>query len=207
MTSAARHPNLLRAADAALLIVDIQGRLSRFVPYRDQVIATTLRLIRLAEIYGLPIGLTEQNRDKFGPTEAPILAALSAKGRGTVAVNKFEFSACASPEARTDAIDALQRSQIVLVGMETHICILQTALDLLHAGWQVHVVTDGVGSRGAATHQNGLERMSRAGCVLTNWESVCYEVAYAAGDDRFRRVLNEIMKADFPVPPVAEATG
>lgn len=207
MPPAARHPDLLRAADAALLIVDIQGRLARFVPYRDQVIATTLRLIRLAEIYGLPVGLTEQNRDKFGPTEAPILAALPGDGQGTVAVNKFEFSACASPDARTAAIDVLQRPQLVLVGMETHICILQTALDLLHAGWQVHVVTDGVGSRGAATHQNGLERMARAGCVLTNWESVCYEVAYAAGDDRFRRVLNEIMKADFPVPPVAEAAG
>ncbi|MCG3150913.1 MAG: putative hydrolase YcaC [bacterium] len=207
MTPAARHPDLLRAADAALLIVDIQGRLARLVPHRDQVIATTLRLIRLAQIYGLPIGLTEQNRDKFGHTEAPILAALSGEGQGTVAVNKFEFSACASPDARTAAIDALQRPQIVLVGMETHICILQTALDLLHAGWQVHVVTDGVGSRSEATHQNGLERMARAGCVLTNWESVCYEVAYAAGDDRFRRVLNEIMKADFPVPPVAEAAG
>lgn len=189
-----RHPQLLRASDAALLIVDIQPRLSKFVPRRDEVVSTTLRLIRLAGIYELPIGVTEQNSEKFGLTEDLLLDALPDDRLVRAPLNKLEFSACAADDARALTLTLLDRSQIILVGMETHICILQTALDLLHAGRQVHVVTDGVGARGETQHRNGLERMQAAGCVLTNWESVCYEIAYAAGDDRFRRVLNEIMK-------------
>lgn len=197
-----RHPTLLRARDAALLIVDIQPRLSRFVPRRDEVIESTLRLIRLADIFALPIGVTEQNNEKFGITERPILDALMPGGLVRAPLNKLEFSACASDAARELTLTALDRDQIILVGMETHICILQSALDLLHAGKQVHIVTDGVASRGESQHQNGLARMAQAGCILTNWESVCYEVAYAAGDERFRRVLNEIMKVNFVAPMV-----
>lgn len=204
-----RHPQLLNRDTAALLIVDIQPRLSRLIPAREQVIATALRLIRLADIYGLPVGLTEQNRERFGPTEAPLLTALEGK---TVAepLNKLEFSACAAGASRELTLRQLNRQQIILVGVETHICILQTALDLLHAGRQVHVVTDGTASRAEFTHENGLARLAAAGCILTNWESVCYEIAFAAGDDRFRRMLEEIMKAQIIVPPVespAAATG
>jgi len=204
-----RHPTLLRAHDASLLIIDIQPRLSRLVPRRNEVIATTLRLIRLAEIFNLPVGLTEQNSAKFGHTERPIIEALAAVEQNHVRlvhppVNKLEFSACASDAARELTLKQLAGPQIILVGMETHICILQTALDLLHAGKQVHVVADGVASRGSAQHKNGLRRMQQAGCILTNWESVCYEVAYAAGTDQFREVL-KIMKADIVVPAIEEA--
>lgn len=201
MTST-RHPSLLHADTTALLIIDVQPRLSRFVPAREQVIATTIRLARLAEIYGLPIGLTEQNVDKFGATETPIIEAV-AHQLVRPPLDKLEFSACASDSARDLVLTALDRPQIVIVGMETHICILQSALDLLHAGRQVHVVSDGVGARSKGAHKNGLRRMADAGVILTNWESVCYEVAYKAGDDRFRRMLNEVMKAEVAVPALA----
>ena len=153
-------------------------------------------------IYGLPVGLTEQNAEKFGPTEVAILEAV---GPYLVRppLDKLEFSGCAADTARTLVLEALDRPQIVLVGMETHICILQTALDLVHAGRQVHVVADGVGARSKAAHKNGLRRMEAAGVTITNWESVCYEVAYRAGDENFRRMLNEVMKADVVVPALA----
>ena len=197
-----RHPTIASVDRAALLIVDIQPKLSRFIPRRDLVVETVLRLIKLAEIYSLPVALTEQNNEKLGLTEGPIRAALSQE-LVAPALNKLEFSACASEIAQNLVLRQLNRDQIILVGMETHICILQTALDLVHQGRQVQVVVDGVGSRAEETHLNGLARLAQAGCILTNWESVCYEIAVQAGDERFRRVLNEIMKGEFRVPAVS----
>ncbi|MEO7992955.1 MAG: isochorismatase family protein [bacterium] len=202
-----RHPTILTPDRTALLIVDIQPKLSRFIPRRDLVVGTVLRLITLASIYRLPVALTEQNVDKLGATEAPITEALHDPmlqvHMAARPLNKLEFSACASAAAEELVLTKLDRHQIILVGMETHICILQTALDLIANGRQVHLVTDGVGARGEENHLSGLARMEQAGCVLTNWESVCYEIATNAGDENFRRVLSEIMKANPRIPAVA----
>jgi nicotinamidase-related amidase len=167
-----------------LVMIDMQNRLSAVMPTDpvQAVIKHSSILVQTAAMLGVPTLITEQYPKGLGHT----LAELTALMPNVNPIEKTTFSCLAEPKfARQLTRD---RSQIVLLGMEAHICILQTALDLVAAGKQVFVVEDAVISRNPAHKMNALTRMREAGCIITNTESVVFEWLGKAEGDTFKAV-------------------
>jgi nicotinamidase-related amidase len=175
--------------DALLVIVDVQCRLADAMPRRDAVVGTCVLLARSAGILGIPVVVTRQYPQGLGDTVPELLEALP----DVQPVDKGTFSCPAEPSFERAVADSGRR-QVVLAGMETHICITQTALALLDAGYRVHVVADATCSRRDANHEVALHRLRSAGAVVTTAESAIYEALGEAGTPEFRSVL-EVVKA------------
>lgn len=169
------QPNLARAADSTLVIVDIQERLAAVMAARETVIAKTGLLIEAATRLGVPIVVTEQYPKGLGHTESQLSAALPP---GAKVVEKSTFSACGTLE--------LERPQVIIAGMEAHVCVLQTAIELAAAGRQVFVVGDAVCSRAESNCGNALARLQQAGVIVTNAESLVFEWLRDASNEHFR---------------------
>ncbi len=176
--------NRLKRETAALLVVDIQERLLPAIHERERVVQNGTRLIRGAAILGLPILATEQYRKGLGATVPEIATAIP----GFTPVEKLSFSA-ANAAGLLDSLREKRRAQVVLCGIETHVCVLQTCLDLLADGLGVFVVADAVSSRTAENHRLGLERMRAAGAVIASTEMVLFELLERAGTDEFKQIL------------------
>ncbi len=166
---------------AALLVIDIQERLTAAMPelVRAQVMHDTQILINAAHRLGLPIVVSQQYPKGLGPTMAPIEDALA--GVSAHRFDKLEFSACAS-----DQFPNVGRDQWILAGMETHVCVYQTARGLLDRGHQVHVAADAVCSRTKANWKIGLSLCERAGAVITSTETTVFDLLGRAGTEEFK---------------------
>ncbi len=165
-----------------LLVVDIQEALLGSIHEIDRVVARSAFLIRIATLLEVPIVATEQNPSRMGGTELTLAKLIPP------AFPKMTFSVCGSPEARA-AIEATGRQQAILVGIETHICISQTAHDLLAQDFEVVVCPDAVSARSLDRHKLGMERLRDAGAVPAHTESVAYEWVKSADNPRFREAL------------------
>jgi nicotinamidase-related amidase len=174
-------PSLARVADSALVVIDIQEKLAAVMPAREAVVRTTGILLEAATRLGVPVWFTEQYPKGLGSTVAEVAAKLP---EGAQRVEKTAFSACAALP--------LTQPQIVLAGMEAHVCVLQTALELAAAGREVFVVADAVCSRAEANHANAMARLQAAGVVVTNTESVIFEWLRDAGNEHFRALTKLI---------------
>lgn len=179
----------VRAADATLVCVDMQCALADVMGRRDAVVGTAALLVRAAAVLGIPVVVTRQYPQGLGDTVPELAEAL---GEHTP-VDKVSFSCLAEPAFRA-RIEDLGRRQVVLTGMETHICITQTALALVEEGYEVSVVADAACSRREADHEVALARLRAAGVQVTVAESVIYEALERAGTPEFRAVL-ELVKA------------
>jgi len=178
-------PAHLDASQAVLVVVDIQGRLAELMCNSSELHREAERLISAARLFELPVLWTEQIPDKLGPTSASIRAALE----GQEAIAKTSFSAWREPVFR-ERLEAMNRRQVMLVGMEAHVCVWQTAVDLLANGFQVWAIADAVGSRHPANRELGLERMRQAGVNLSSVEMALFEMQGCADDsDRFRAMV------------------
>lgn len=155
---------LARVADSTLVIIDVQERLAAVMAERETVVARMAILVEAAKLLDVPVVVTEQYPKGLGPTDARIAAALPPTAR---IVEKSRFSACGAL--------ALDRDQVILTGMEAHVCVLQTALELAAAHRQVFVVADAVCSRDSANRRNGLARLRQEGVTITNTESMVFE--------------------------------
>ena len=166
------------------VIIDVQSRLASVMPTDglQTVVKNCAILLQTANMLDVPIVLTEQYPQGLGHT-VPELSALVPEVHP---IEKMVFSCAAEPRFNRQL--TRDRSQIILAGMETHICVAQTALDLAAAGKQVFVVEDAVISRNPANKTNAIARMRDAGCIITNTESVAFEWLGAAGDDAFKAV-------------------
>ena len=173
---------LLDAKNCILFIVDIQARLAPAVPGADDIIARTAILLAAAARLGVPVVASEQYPQGLGHTDARL--ALPEGGR-TFA--KLAFSAAGDP-AIVAHLQGLGRRQLVLCGMETHVCVLQTALGLQALGWDVAVAADAVGSRHAERRRLGLERMRDQGIAIVDSEMVVFEWLGAAGTPEFKEL-------------------
>jgi hypothetical protein len=171
------EPKLARATDSSLVVIDIQERLAAAMPAREPVLRATAILLEVAGWLKIPVLVTEQYPKGLGGTAAVVAARLPA---GAVRIEKTRFSACAALP--------LTRPQVILAGMEAHVCILQTAFELAAAGREVFVVGDAVCSRTEVNYTNALARMQAAGIVVTNTESVVFEWLQDAAHERFRAV-------------------
>ena len=168
---------LVRAADSALVVIDVQERLASAMPSREAVVRAAGILLEAAARLDIPVWLTEQYPKGLGSTVAELAAKLP---EGAARIEKTSFSACASlPPGRP---------QVVIAGMEAHVCVLQTALELAAAGREVFVAADAVCSRAAGNYENALARMERAGVIVTNTESVVFEWLRDATNEHFRPI-------------------
>lgn len=182
---------LIAREDFALVVIDIQERLAAAMGRRDHVVRTTGRLVRVAAMLGAPVIVTRQYPQGLGPTVPELdelFVRLEGEGARIVGVDKTAFC-CAAEVDFNDALRAAGRAQVVLAGMETHICVTQTALALAREGYDVHVPADASCSRDAALHEVALDRMRFAGISVTASESVMYEAVGRAGTDEFRELL------------------
>jgi nicotinamidase-related amidase len=168
---------LLRAADSALIVIDIQERLAAVMPAREPVVRAIGILLEAAARLDIPVLVSEQYPKGLGATVAEVARKLP---EGALRIEKTCFSACAALP--------LIRSQVVLAGMEAHVCVLQTALELAAAGREVFVVGDAVCSRSEANYANALARLQSAGVVVTNTESVIFEWLRDAAHEHFRAI-------------------
>lgn len=183
-----RHETVLRCEDALLLVIDFQQRLVDVMSRKGSVTDEISRLIQGMKRLNVPILATEQYPQGLGPT-VPSVAELLDPAQ---ILSKMTFSCCGLVDF--DArLKSLQRRQIVVTGIETHVCVLQTVLDLLANGYQVHVPVGATCSRADANRDNALARMEKAGAVLTNLESVLFELLVEAGTDDFKAVRKLIV--------------
>ena len=179
-----RHPNLLSRENSLLLVVDLQDAFAKSVPAWEALAKNAGLLVSAARTLDVPVIASTQNEAKLGEI-APQVAELLGSAR---VFDKMTFS-CWADAALQEAIRATRRRQIVLCGVETHICVAQTALDMHAAGLQAHIAADAVGSRTPERHALGLERMNKGGAFLASAEAVVYEWMGAAGTSEFRALL------------------
>jgi nicotinamidase-related amidase len=173
---------LLDPRNCVLLVVDIQERLAAAVDGADEILRRTAILLAAAERLDVPVLASEQYPQGLGPTDARLALPVGAR---TFA--KLAFSAAADP-AILGHLDGLGRRLAVLCGMETHVCVLQTALGLRGRGWEVAVVADAVGSRHPERKRLGLERMRDQGVAVVDSEMVVFEWLGAAGTPEFKEL-------------------
>ena len=174
---------MLRVESTALIIVDVQEKLFRVIHEKEKLLEDLQRLVRGALALDIPVIVTEQNPNGLGKTLPQISELLPEVS----AVPKISFSCCGEA-AFNGELEALQRKDLLLTGIETHICVYQTAVELLAGGYRVQVVADGVSSRTACNRDIALEKMSRAGVGITSVEMALFELLGTAGSDRFREI-------------------
>jgi nicotinamidase-related amidase len=179
---------------AALLVVDIQDRLVPAMPepVRDQVLRNTAILIEAAHRLGLPIVVSQQYPKGLGPTVAAIEHALAQDATAVLhRFDKVEFSAAACAEFAALA-PKLGRDQWIVVGMEAHVCVYQTARGLVERGYAVHVAADAVCSRTKANWKIGLGLAERAGAIVSSTEVCVFDLLGRAGSDEFKALSRAI---------------
>ena len=182
-----RHPNILQRNKTALLIIDVQERLFRVMEERETVSHAIQTLIKGCRILDIPIFYTEQYPQGLGRTDPEILTLLQSEK----VIEKMRFSSC----CETDLMQGLKSKgieQIVLVGIECHVCVLQTALDLTELGYQVHVVRQAITSRNKSDRDIALQRMQANGITITGVESVLFELTEISGTDTFKEIIKLI---------------
>jgi nicotinamidase-related amidase len=177
---------LCEADNSQLVIVDVQQRLVAAIPAESLKLMTENieLLIDAAAILGIPTLCSEQSPAGLGSTITAIAEHLPGE---IEKIEKTCFS-CAGAEAFQQQIESSQRRQIILAGMESHVCILQSAVQLVQQGLEVFVVEDAVCSRRAMHHRNALERLRQAGVIVTNVESVIFEWMRDARHEHFRKI-------------------
>ncbi len=172
--------------DSLLLVIDIQRKLAPAIQDHERVTARTDALVSAAELFAIPKLITEHCPQQIGALVEPLRSRFSP----SEIFEKTAFSATDHPEF-LDMVRASGRRQVVMSGMETHVCVMQAALGLRAAGLDVWIVDDAVGSRPAARRDRelALERMSNAGCIVAGTETVLFEWTRFATDERFRSIL------------------
>lgn len=177
---------MLTPDSTVVVLVDLQVKLARVMHEREALIENAVRLVGGTGVLGMPVVRTEQNPAGLGPTVPEVAELLSGKP-----IAKLSFSCCGE-QAFVEAMDRLAGKQVLLAGIESHVCVWQTAADLLSAGHQVQVVTDAVSSRTAANKAVGITKMRDAGAAVTSVEAALLELLKTAEGPKFQEVLRII---------------
>ena len=184
--SAIRHPHILHRDTSLLVVVDMQEPFLAAIHERERLTTNVRLLVQAASILGVPAITTLQYAERMGGLVGEISEVMPETAGS--ALDKLSFS-CVGSEAFTAQVAGSGRRQILLCGVETHICISQTALDLMQLGYQVHVAADAVSSRSLEKHKLGMERMRDSGVLPCAAEAAIYEWLAAAGSPEFKSVL------------------
>ena len=176
----------LDPARAVLLVIDLQEGFRKAISGFAGIAAATATMVRGAAAIGVPILVTEQYPKGLGRTIDEVARYLPA---GTEPLAKTVFSAAAA-----EGFDLDDREQAIVCGVEAHVCVNQTVLDLIDRGIEVHVVTDAVGSRSLANRELGLAKAERAGAWPTSVETALFELLGEAGTDDFKQVQRLVLE-------------
>jgi nicotinamidase-related amidase len=185
-----RSPELMNREDSALLVVDAQEKLLAVVPGSERIVWNIRRLLDAASTLGIPSAATEQYPQRLSATVPELRERV-----GSVP-DKLCFSACVCGGIFEDWAK-VNRTRVLLCGIETHVCILQTALDLTAAGFVTYVAVDAVGARYAMDHETALRRMESAGVILTTTETAMFEWCRTAEAAEFKQ-LSALVKEKPP---------
>ena len=178
---------LLDRNNSVLLIVDIQERLVPAMSKRQKVYDNCNHLIEASKLLHIPVVVTEQYPKGLGPTVSEIKDSLTTYST----LEKVTFDCCKG-DGFLDKISSLKKGHIILTGMETHVCVLQTCLSLLKEGYFVHLVSDAVCSRKKDDYLAGRELMRDAGAVVTCTETVLFQLLEKAGTPEFKAISKRI---------------
>jgi nicotinamidase-related amidase len=197
-SSVAQPIKRLRADSSVLVVIDVQDKLLAKVPTAAELVRNTAFLLDVAACLGVPVRATEQYPKGLGPTTAELARRLPAEVPA-----KTAFSCCGAANFLDD-LRSLRRPAVVLAGMETHVCVMQTALDLLEAGWHVFLPADALAARSARDHELALRRLEQAGAVPTTAEAVAFEWVNDASHPLFKEVSRLVIAraAASPCPNV-----
>ena len=191
-----QNRTLLSATDTVLVVVDVQERLVPAVSEHERIVWNTRRLIDGAKLFAVPVLVTEQYPKGLGPTMPELIAALP---KNTPVMEKKSFSACLVPEFLDELRRRASVCKVLLAGMEAHVCILQTALDLLSLGYEVYLVVDAVGSRFASDERIALRRLESSGVIPTTTESVLFQWCRTADAPQFKTVSRLVREERMPL--------
>ncbi|MGQ9485161.1 MAG: isochorismatase family protein [Desulfosoma sp.] len=183
------HAQFVRPENSLLFLVDVQKVMLDLCVRKDEVVRHVMALLDMAAVLHVPVLFSQHNAEKLGP----FLPELTAKVVDPVILDKMEFS-CFENDAMARAISASGRSTLILAGIETHVCIFHTGAHAVRLGYTVHVVSDAVTSRSEHNWSIGLQRLDRAGAVITSTEMVTFEWLNRAGTPQFRQALPILKK-------------
>jgi nicotinamidase-related amidase len=184
MTAAAkRNSKILIRENTALLIIDVQERILGVMNENENLIANILKLIKGAKILGVPIFYTEQYPKGLGETAAVLKNELN----DVSAIQKLSFS-CSGAGDLFDEFKQKKLSQIIVCGIESHVCVQQTVLDLISNGFQVDLAADSCSSRSRTDYDFAMQRMRQNGAEVTTTESILFELLQVCGTEEFKAV-------------------
>lgn len=182
---------LLEAKRSIVLIIDLQGKLMEMIEWPGLVVAATERLLKLADLFSVPVVLTEQYARGLGNTHPQVRSAFDSLKAPKFYLDKTSFGCCGDAsfeqllQKARPGLEPAHR-QLVVAGIEAHICVMQTVVELLRQGSQVHLCWECISSRGEEYRRHAFDRMSQAGAVLTNHESAAFEWARDKNHDQFK---------------------
>jgi isochorismate hydrolase len=182
-----RHPQILTKERAQLLVIDVQDKLVNAMAARTEVVANTKKLILASKKMHIPVFYTEQYPRGLGNTITEIKEALGQQSP----FEKVSFSCCSLANLN-DSLSSTGRRQIILAGVEAHVCVQQTALDLMAKDYIVYVAADATCSRREFDYSIALERLKEAGTIITTTESIIFELLEQAGTPLFKELLQII---------------
>ncbi len=186
MRDSLRHPFIATREDSLLFIIDFQQAMLKVIPGWQEIAKKAIQLVRAASVLGIPVAVTEHYKKGLGDTIPELSRELDLAG--ATFLQKEFFSACLEPDF-LGRIRSFGRNKIVIAGMETHVCVLQTGLDLIQAGYQVHLAEDAVGSRSDRDRVTAVNLFREAGAVVASTEAVIFQWARRSNTDEFRRIL------------------
>jgi nicotinamidase-related amidase len=183
---------ILRPEDCTLAVIDIQEKLLPPIYEKERLVRNAALLVRLANILSLPVIVSTQYEKGLGQTVAEISVLLDAAKPNAKPIDKLEFGCFGNGEYCSAVGKLVNRTVLLLCGMESHICVMQTALGALNQGLNVHVAADAVSSRTELNWKLGLNRMQAAGAVLSSTEMMIYELLGKSGTPAFREMLKHL---------------
>ena len=179
-----RHPFLLDRKRAALVVIDMQEKFRPIMTSFDEVAARIAVMVQGCQLLGVPIIVTEQYPQGLGRTATEIAQHLPDNIQP---IEKLAFSSCGVPEFDLQLREQ-HIEQVIIVGIEAHICVSQTAHDLLQLGYQVHLISDAIGARFAHNREVALTKMQRSGAILSSVEMALFEMMKSSDAAEFKAV-------------------
>ncbi|MFC2005817.1 hydrolase [Chloroflexota bacterium] len=179
---------MLGIANTVLIVIDVQEKLSRVIYQRENLISNLQKMIQGIQVLEVPIIVTEQYPQGLGPTIQEISSLLT----NIQPIPKVSFS-CYGDEKFLHKFESLHRKQVLVCGIESHVCVYQTVSDLVSAGCETQLVTDAISSRTPENRQIGFDMMNQIGAHLTSTEAVLFELLRVAGGEKFKKI-SQIVK-------------
>ncbi len=174
---------MLEIDNTVLVVIDVQGKLAQSMHEKADLFEDIAKLIKAAKVLDVPIIWAEQNPEGLGPTVGEIAELLDGEP-----IAKMSFSCCGERRF-TEALERLGRRQVLLCGIEAHVCVYQTAVDLLERDYKVHVAADAVSSRTLGNKDIGLAKIKDAGADITSVETAVFELLKVAEGEKFKAIL------------------